>query len=71
MAAQVRDVTTDEGALGALVRLLPGQDFHDFLPEVSEQVNALVAGLVHARFELLAAKLTAEIKNWYLKRNFA
>ena len=70
MSAQVGDVPSDEGALGALVRLLPGQDFHHLLPEVPEQVNALVAGLVHARLELLTAKLAAGMIKLFLN-NFS
>jgi hypothetical protein len=36
--------------------------FHHFFTEVTEKVDALVAGLVHARLELLAAKFTAATK---------
>ncbi len=59
--ADVHDVAAGEGAHGAGEGSLVGHLLQDLLPEVAEQVDALVPGLVHAGGELLAAQLAARL----------
>ena len=56
--AQVSDVLAHIYALGAFEGLARGQVFHDLFSEMSEQVNALVSGLVDSSLELFPTKFT-------------
>ena len=60
VATQIRDVSADESAFRTFVRFSARKMFHHFFTEVAEKVDALVAGLVHACLELLAAKFTTK-----------
>ena len=62
VTTQIGDITSDEGALGTLVRLSSRQIFHHLFAEMSEKMDAFVTSFVDTRLEFFSAKFTAERK---------
>ena len=62
MPRQLVDILAHKGTLGTLERLLPWQLLHDFLPEVKQQVAALVPGFVHRVLELFTAQFARGVR---------
>lgn len=58
MTTEIHHIPAFKGALGTVERLLVGDLLQHHVPEVAQQVDALVPHLVDARGELLAAQLT-------------